>query len=99
MSTTPAVLMNQHLKEGFKEYIKDKYTIKRPELLENADVLQMLYALEWYEVPRKQYADLVVFHPYLTEDDFFEIDHIIRQHRIENGICFMLISLVSNRLA
>ena len=68
--------MNQHLTANFREYIQDKYTIKTPSLLDNPDVMLMLHALEWYEVPKKQYADLIAFHPYLTENDYIEISHI-----------------------
>ena len=97
-SEEPKIPMNNHLTEHFKEYIKEKYTIKTPALLDNPDVMQMLYALDWYEIPKTKHADLVTFHPNLTEEDFEEIEHLTRQHRIENGICYVLYAMVGNRL-
>ena len=45
-------------------------------MLENETVLQMIYALEWYNVPRSAKLDLVEFHPYLNEDDYFSLYYI-----------------------
>jgi len=36
----------------------------------------MIYALEWYDVPRSAKTDLVEFHPYLTEDDYEKLYYI-----------------------
>jgi hypothetical protein len=29
----------------------------------------MVFALEWYDIPRTAYADLIEYHPYLTVGD------------------------------
>ena len=58
----------------------------------------MIYSLEWYDIPRTSYSDLIEFHPYLTLGDHDKLFFINMQHRIENIISFVLFSLVSNRL-
>ena len=60
--------------------------------------MQMVYALEWYDIPRKSYSDLIEYHPYLTVADYDKLFYVNMQHRVENVISFSLFSLVSNRL-
>lgn len=54
---------------SFKEYIKEKYFVENPDILENPAIMKMVYALEWYDIPRSAYSELVEFHPYLTYGD------------------------------
>lgn len=86
-----------HLQEHFKEYVREKYVLEDSSLLKNNAVLQMIYALEWFDVPRTAYADLIEFHPDLTvaDQDRFWYAHL--QHYIENGVSFSLFGLLSNR--
>ena len=49
-------------------------------------------------MPKKAYKDKVAFHPYLTETDNDTLEYINYQHRVENIICFVAISLTVNRL-
>lgn len=58
----------------------------------------MIFALEWYDIPRTSYSDLIEYHPYLTVGDHDKLFYINMQHRIENTISFTLFSLISNRL-
>lgn len=58
----------------------------------------MIYALEWYDIPRSAYSELIEFHPYLTRGDYDKLFYVNTQHRIENGISFTLFALVANRL-
>ena len=58
----------------------------------------MIYALEWYDVPRSAKADLVEFHPYLTEDDYEKLYYIEQQHFIELSVSSLLFTMVSNRV-
>ena len=58
----------------------------------------MLYALEWYEVPKTAYINLVGFHPYLTEKDCAKLYEIKKDHLNENCISLLLFALLSNRL-
>ena len=61
---------NLFLGDEFKSYAKEKYPHEHgDEVYENSQILQMIYALEWYDVPRKDYGYLVEYHPYLTEGD------------------------------
>jgi hypothetical protein len=60
--------------------------------------MQMIYALEWYDIPRSAYSDLIEFHPYLTESDYDKLFYVNTQNRIENGVSMLLYTLVSNRL-
>lgn len=54
---------------SFKEYVKEKYFVENPDILENQAIMKMVYALEWYDIPRSAYSELVEFHPYLTYGD------------------------------
>ena len=72
-STTPLAM---YLDENFMTYVKEKYLVEDRMVLENETVLQMIYALEWYDVPRTAKADLVEFHPYLTEGDHEKLYYI-----------------------
>jgi len=60
--------------------------------------MQMIYALEWYDIPRGAYSDLIEFHPYLTESDYDKLFYVNTQNRIENGVSMLLFTLISNRL-
>ena len=65
-----------YLDENFMSYVKEKYFVEDRMVLENETILQMIYALEWYDVPRSAKADLVEFHPYLTEGDHEKLYYI-----------------------
>ncbi len=58
----------------------------------------MIYALEWYDIPRKSYSDLVEFHPYLTNSDFDKLSYLNMQHYTENTVFGFLSFIVCNRL-
>lgn len=60
--------------------------------------MQMIYALEWYDIPRTAYSDLVEFHPYLSESDYDKLFYVNTQNRIENAVSMFLFTLVSNRM-
>jgi hypothetical protein len=59
--------------------------------------MQMVFALEWYDIPRTSYTDLIEYHPYLTKGDHDKLFYIKTQHRFENLASFILFSLISNR--
>ena len=58
----------------------------------------MIYALEWYDIPRNAYTELIEYHPYLTAGDYDKLFYLKTQHKIENTISLALFTLVSNRL-
>ena len=58
----------------------------------------MIYALEWYDIPRSAKPDLIEFHPYLTEDDYSQLYYIKQQHLIELSISGLIFMLMNNRL-
>ena len=58
--------MEMYLQDSFKNYVEENYSVTDQSLFTNNSVLQMIYALEWYDVPRSAKADMVEFHPYLT---------------------------------
>lgn len=62
--------MGLYLQPSFKNYVEEKYELKDPQMIENETILQMIYALEWYDIPRSAKPDLVEFHPYLTVADY-----------------------------
>ena len=67
-------------------------------MISNSTILQMIYALEWYDVPRSAKVDLIEFHPYLTDDDYEKLYYIRSQHMMELSVSGLLFSLVSNRI-
>lgn len=38
--------------------------------------MQMIIALEWYDIPRTSYSDLIEYHPYLTVGDYDKLFYI-----------------------
>ena len=40
----------------------------------------MMFALEWYDVPRKDYGTLVEYHPYLTKGDSARLTNLNFEH-------------------
>ena len=87
-----------YLEDNFREYVRENYAVKEQSLLENDTILQMIYALEWYNVPRSAKMDLIEFHPYLTGDDYESLYYIKQQHWIELTVSMLLFSLMSNRV-
>lgn len=87
-----------YMEDNFKEYVKEKYLVENEQLLNNPTIMQMVYALEWYDIPRAAYSELIEFHPYLTVGDHDKVYYVKMQHRIENLISFSLFSLITNRI-
>jgi hypothetical protein len=87
-----------YLEDSFKEYVKEKYFVENTEVLSNPTIMQMVYALEWYDIPRAAYSELIEFHPYLTKGDYDKLFYVNMQHKIENGISFSLLTLMANRI-
>jgi hypothetical protein len=58
----------------------------------------MMYALEWYDIPRTAYSDLVEFHPYLANSDYTKLYNLNSQNRVEKVFGFGFFTLLSNRL-
>ena len=83
---------------SFKEFVKEKYFVENPNILENQAIMKMVYALEWYDIPRSAYSELIEFHPYLTYGDYDKLHQVNRWHRTENSISVLLFSVIANRL-
>lgn len=58
----------------------------------------MLMALEWFDIPKSSYSDLIEYNPFLTVGDHDKLFYANTQHRIENSISLLLFSMVSNRV-
>jgi hypothetical protein len=58
----------------------------------------MMYALEWYDIPRNNVWHLVEYHPYLTNKDKDTLYYVNNQHFFENCLSTTILGLVSNRL-
>ena len=91
--------VNMYLEDHFKEYVKEKYVMEDKNILENPQTMQMIYALEWFDIPRTAYNDLIEFHPDLTKADHDRLFYVNTQHRIENFISMTLFTLLANRYA
>ena len=86
------------LEKEFKQYASEKYPHQDSEsLYSNPQILQMIYALEWYDVPRKDYGYLVEFHPYLTRGDHMRLEQLNTEHMMYEFTTFGLLSLIKNR--
>ena len=57
----------------------------------------MIYALEWYELPRKDYGYLVEYHPYLTRGDLMRLEQLNSEHLMNQTVTFGLTSIIANR--
>lgn len=69
-------LMAFYTDPGFKKYVLEKFAVVDPSHLENDTILQMIYALEWYDVPRSVKPDIIEFHPYLNVEDYEKLYYI-----------------------
>ena len=58
----------------------------------------MIYSLEWFDIPKSAHAELITFHPYLTQGDYESLSYISMNHRIENGLSLGFCLLASNRI-
>ena len=87
-----------YLDDNFRQYVREKYFVPDEEVFKNNTILQMIYALEWYDIPRSIKPDLIEFHPYLNEDDYEKLYYIKSQHNIEQGISGLLFFMVCNRM-
>ncbi len=59
-----------YLEDSYTEYVKEKYIVENPEILRNPAIMKMIFALEWYDIPRTAYSELIEFHPYLNFGDY-----------------------------
>ena len=58
----------------------------------------MIYAIEWFELPRTDHHSLVLYHPELTKGDMEKLDALDQEHYFSGAITFVLTSLIANRL-
>lgn len=58
-----------YLEDHFKDYVKEKYYVENPSILQSPGIMKMIFALEWYDIPRTAFSELIEFHPYLTIGD------------------------------
>ena len=63
-----------YLEESYREYTKEKYFVENPALLSNPAIMKMIFSLEWYDIPRSAYSELIEFHPYLTYGDYDKLN-------------------------
>ena len=87
-----------YLEDSFKSYVQDKFLVENETILKNPTIMQMIYSLEWYDIPRTSYSELIEYHPYLTKGDYDKLYYVNMQHTIENSLSFALFTMVSNRL-
>ena len=66
--------VSMYLEETFREYVKEKYLQENPQILSNPTIMKMVFALEWYDIPRSAYSELIEFHPYLTYGDYDKLN-------------------------
>ena len=64
------VLLERYRDSLFAEYIASKYNITNDTIVKNQKFLKLVYALEWYQIPKHAVWDLIEFHPDLTREDY-----------------------------
>ena len=75
-----------------------KYPLNDGEqVYQNPQIMQMVYALEWYDIPRKDYGSLVEYHPYLTHGDQMRLEQLNSETLMHQSITFGLSSIIANR--
>ena len=57
----------------------------------------MIYACEWYDIPRGDFNYLIAYHPYLTIGDSDKISSLDTEHMVTQGGFFFLAGLIANR--
>ena len=90
--------VQMYLEESFRDYVKEKYFVENASILTSPAIMKMVFALEWYDIPRTAYSELIEFHPYLTLGDYDKLNQINRWHRTENSISMALFSMIANRM-
>jgi hypothetical protein len=58
--------MDRHLDDDFKLFADDKYHFPSQELKESPEILKLLHAVEWYELPKSSPVALIENHPDVT---------------------------------
>jgi hypothetical protein len=75
--------------KSYQEIVRRKYNINDIALLYDDKILLLIYALEWFEIPEKNYYNKICFHPYLKAKDMQQLNRIY-----ENGKNSFYLSLV-----
>ena len=57
----------------------------------------MIYALEWYDVPKWNINYLVEYHPYLTKGDYERLETLNLEYMFTKSATFVLASIFSGR--
>ena len=57
----------------------------------------MIYALEWHNLKRTKYSDLIEYHPNLTAGDQQRLTDLNIEHSISSGVTLFLTSIIANR--
>ena len=57
----------------------------------------MIYALEWFNIKKTKYSDMIEFHPELTVGDYIRLGHLNVEHQFTNGVTLLLTTIISNR--
>ena len=97
--------VQMYLEPSFKEYCKQKYGASEEaaktgsvgKAFENPQILQMIYALEWHNLKRTNYSDLIEYHPYLTVGDQQRLSDLNIEHSLSSGVTLVLSSIIANR--
>ena len=88
-----------YLEPEFQKYVKENYPHEQSDdLYKNPQILKMIYAIEWFELPRTDYSQLVLYHPELTKGDLNKLYGLDQEHYLSGGVTFMLTSLIANRV-
>lgn len=66
--------VQMYLEESFRDYVKEKYFVENPSILASPAIMKMVFALEWYDIPRTAYSELIEFHPYLNLGDYDKLN-------------------------
>ena len=66
-------------------------------MFSNPQILQMVFALEWFNIKKTSYSDLIEFHPELTIGDYNRLSHLNFEHTATSGVTLLLTTVIANR--
>ena len=72
--------------------------MENEELISNNNVMQMVYAVEWFGIPQDYPLERIRYHPFITRQDYEKIEGIERQNKLDLFFSFVVTFIVSNRL-
>lgn len=79
--------------KSYQEIVKNKYNIKNPNYLYDERILLLIFAYEWFDIPKMKIYDKVSYNPYITTKDFKKLNTIYQNYSNNLLLSFLPIGL------